>query len=339
MRFKSLPIFFSLFLFASSIFAQTSAITYQGVLSDGGAPANGTYQMQFSLFDAVSAGTQVGSTITNTSVNVANGIFTVQLDFSPATPFSAGANRFLQVAVKKTAEPSYTTLAPRQQITSSPYSLRTLSASSSDSLSSACVGCVTNAQINSIDGSKVTGSTITNINATNLSSGTVSDARLSTNVTLQGNTFNGANQLVKLDGTSKLPAVDGSQLTNISAPSSPGGFVTFAAANGNTYALGTVIGNLATRTFIPTLGGISGAGVTVTFTLPPANSYPAGTILRVYVADYTTSAPTFQFQRTASTSDLLHGFNQGTGVAGPGSFGTVIIGWVTDGSSNWYRGN
>lgn len=37
------------------------------------------------------------------------------------------------------------------------------------------------------------------------------------NTTLQGNTFNGANQLVKLDGTGKLPAIDGSQLTGLPA--------------------------------------------------------------------------------------------------------------------------
>ena len=35
------------------------------------------------------------------------------------------------------------------------------------------------------------------------------------NTTIQGNTFNGVNQLVKLDATGKLPAIDGSQLTGI----------------------------------------------------------------------------------------------------------------------------
>jgi hypothetical protein len=49
-------------------------------------------------------------------------------------------------------------------------------------------------------------------------SGTVADARLSSNVTMQGNTFNGAGQLVQLDGSGRLPAVDGSQLTGL-----PGG--------------------------------------------------------------------------------------------------------------------
>ena len=43
-------------------------------------------------------------------------------------------------------------------------------------------------------------------------------ANIPSNLTTQGNTFNGANQLVKLDNSGKLPAVDGSNLTNL-----PGG--------------------------------------------------------------------------------------------------------------------
>jgi hypothetical protein len=60
-------------------------------------------------------------------------------------------------------------------------------------------------------------------NASNISSGTLADARLTSAVTLQGNTFNGANQLVKLDASAKLPAVDGSDLTNLPIPPSTGG--------------------------------------------------------------------------------------------------------------------
>lgn len=43
-------------------------------------------------------------------------------------------------------------------------------------------------------------------NATNITSGTLPDARLSANVTVQGNSFNSANQLVKLDAGGKLPS-------------------------------------------------------------------------------------------------------------------------------------
>ena len=42
-------------------------------------------------------------------------------------------------------------------------------------------------------------------------------------VTKQGNTFNGASELVQLDADSKLPAVDGSNLTNLEIPPSTGG--------------------------------------------------------------------------------------------------------------------
>jgi hypothetical protein len=67
-----------------------------------------------------------------------------------------------------------------------------------------------------IDGSQLTG--VASSNASSLTTGTLPDARLSSNVTLQGNTFNTASNLVRLDETSRLPAVDGSQLTNL-----PGG--------------------------------------------------------------------------------------------------------------------
>jgi len=60
-------------------------------------------------------------------------------------------------------------------------------------------------------------------NASNISSGTLADARLTSAVTKQGNTFNGVSQLVHLDASAKLPAVDGSNLTNLNIPPSTGG--------------------------------------------------------------------------------------------------------------------
>ena len=48
------------------------------------------------------------------------------------------------------------------------------------------------------------------------SGGSVSNEALdASSVTLQGNSFNGNNELVKLNGSGQLPAVDGSQLTNL----------------------------------------------------------------------------------------------------------------------------
>ncbi len=65
------------------------------------------------------------------------------------------------------------------------------------------------------------------------------------NVTTQGNVFNGASQLVKLDPTGKLPAIDGSQLTNLPAAGSSflySGW--FANASPSTYKLPVVFGNI-----------------------------------------------------------------------------------------------
>lgn len=105
--------------------AQTTSFTYQGRLSEGGVSANGTYDFQFTLWDSLTNGTQQPATpitIAKTSVQVTNGTFTVVLDFggSPAFP---GAERYLQAAVKKSTDTLYTTLSPRHQITSAPYSI------------------------------------------------------------------------------------------------------------------------------------------------------------------------------------------------------------------------
>lgn len=110
-------------------YAQTTAFTYQGKLTDAGNPANGNYDLQFKLFDTVTVGTgtQQGATLVRNPVVVSAGIFTVTLDFG-ANVFS-GAARFLEIGVRPAGSGSaYTVLAPRQPITSSPYAIQTLNA-------------------------------------------------------------------------------------------------------------------------------------------------------------------------------------------------------------------
>ncbi|OGL34495.1 hypothetical protein A3F05_01735 [Candidatus Saccharibacteria bacterium RIFCSPHIGHO2_12_FULL_47_17] len=85
------------------------------------------------------------------------------------------------------------------------------------------------------------GSALTNLNASNLASGTIADARLSANVTLQGNTFNGANQLVRLDAGGLLPALNASALTNLNASNLAGGTVADARLSANVSVLGSSI--------------------------------------------------------------------------------------------------
>ncbi len=100
--------------------ATGTAFTYQGQLKQGATPVNGQCDFQFSLWDAVSAGTQVGLTQTASAVDVVNGLFTVSLDFG-ANAFPGNA-RWLAIAVRcPTGSGGYTPLNPRQALTSAPY--------------------------------------------------------------------------------------------------------------------------------------------------------------------------------------------------------------------------
>src|SRR5262249_38964518 len=114
---------------SSSVSGQTT-FTYQGKLTDAGNPANANYDLQFGLFDSLSGGTQIGSTVLRSTVSVTDGIFTVQLDFG-VSAFS-GANRFLEIGVRPAGGGAFTTLAPRQQINSTPYAIHTISATTAD---------------------------------------------------------------------------------------------------------------------------------------------------------------------------------------------------------------
>jgi hypothetical protein len=76
-------------------------------------------------------------------------------------------------------------------------------------------------------------SNLTNLDATNISSGTVDNARLTGDVTLQGNTFNGASQLVQLGSDGKLTALDGSNLTNLNGANLQTGSVPDSALSSN----------------------------------------------------------------------------------------------------------
>ena len=116
--------------------SQTAVFLYQGRLNDGGNAANGSYDMQFKLFDALAGGNQIGSTQSNAAVAVSAGTFAVSLDFG-ANAFP-GAGRYLEVAVRPAGNPNpHTVLAPRTQILTSPYSIRSNSAAVADTATNA----------------------------------------------------------------------------------------------------------------------------------------------------------------------------------------------------------
>ena len=61
--------------------AQGTTFTYQGRLMFNSASASGNFDLTFRLYDDALAGNQIGSTITNLNVPVANGLVTLPLDF------------------------------------------------------------------------------------------------------------------------------------------------------------------------------------------------------------------------------------------------------------------
>ena len=98
-----------------------TAFTYQGRLKASNLPANGSYDLQFTLYDAATAGNAVGATVTMPVVAVNAGLFTVQLDFG-AAPF-AGNALWVQIAVRPANTGNYTPLTPRQPLSAAPFSL------------------------------------------------------------------------------------------------------------------------------------------------------------------------------------------------------------------------
>lgn len=102
-----------------------TGFTYQGQLKNANGPVTGVCDFQFGLWDADSAGAQMGATQTIAGVNVSSGLFTVQLNEAGQFGASAfnGQGRWLQVAVKCAGDPAHVTLDPRQPLTPAPYAL------------------------------------------------------------------------------------------------------------------------------------------------------------------------------------------------------------------------
>jgi Chaperone of endosialidase len=161
----------SLFTAVDPAFAQGTAFTYQGRLNDGANPANGTYNLRFALFDALTVGNQSGLPLTNSPVNVSNGLFTVALDFGANFP---GADRWLEIGVRTNGNGTFSTLSPRQKITPTPYAIYAAGASAAG-----ISGTIPTANLTGTYGSAVTfnnpansfsgnGTGLTNVNAISL---------------------------------------------------------------------------------------------------------------------------------------------------------------------------
>ena len=119
----------------STGFAQSPAFTYQGRLDASGGPFTGIAEFQPTLCTAASGGPEVASSPATVLVSVTNGLFVLPLDFG-SSPFTAGADRWLQIQVRTAIGP-FTTLTPRQKLTATPYAIQAANAMTATTAASA----------------------------------------------------------------------------------------------------------------------------------------------------------------------------------------------------------
>lgn len=101
--------------------AQGTAFTYQGKLDSGASTANGTYNLEFTLYSTNNGGTPVAGPVTNNDVAVTNGLFTVTIDFGSSV--WNGQTNWLEIGVESNGVSGFTTLTPRQELTPVPYAI------------------------------------------------------------------------------------------------------------------------------------------------------------------------------------------------------------------------
>jgi hypothetical protein len=236
---------------ASELKAQGTAFTYQGLLNDGANPANGAYDLRFTVFNASTNGSATSVAVTNYAVAVVNGMFAVTLDFGSG-PFN-GSAEWLDLGVRTNGASQFTTLWPRQPFTATPYAIMAGSASN-------LVGVVPGSQV------------VTNYDPT---------AVLAGNFT---GTFSGP--LVNL--YSQLPATLSNLTAQVVTPLNLGGGTNFSASqiSGGTWTNASV--NYAYKSFytnytITTSDVVLDCtGTNQVITLLPSANFPPSTLLTIW---------------------------------------------------------
>jgi hypothetical protein len=202
-------------------YAQGTAFSYQGQLMSSGQPANGNYDVTFTLFPTNQGGSAVVPVVTNLATPVSSGLFFATLDFGSV--FN-GSNYWLELAVRPSGNGNFTTLAPRQFIASTPYAIFAANASNAAAVPAA--GIV----------------------------GTIQTANLPTNLTTSGGTVwqsPGSTTVQAQSNTGYV--VTNSQQVTITLPISPnvGDVIKISGAGTGGWILAQNAGQLIAATFTP----------------------------------------------------------------------------------------
>ena len=117
--------------------------TYQGRLVDALGAVDGNCDFEFRLYDVPTDGLQLGGTVAQSNVSVADGLLAVELGFGAAFD---GSDRYLEIGVRcPTGSGAFATLSPRQHITPAPHAIFAISASVAGDLE--CTGCVSESEL------------------------------------------------------------------------------------------------------------------------------------------------------------------------------------------------
>lgn len=238
---------------AGPAFAQGTAFMYHGRLNDNSSPANGSYDLIFSVFDTNNAGNQVGSPLTNTLVGVTNGLFAALLDFGPGV--FTGPERWLEMGVRTNGLGGFTTLNPRQLLTPTPYAIMANTASNlsgtlpAGQLSGPLADGQLSVNIPRLDGNATFTGTVQLNNPANTFVGS-------------GSGLTGLNPTNLAPGTAAIN-ISGNAATATSAATAAGATTASTAGSANTFTgslVGDVTGNQNT-TVVANVGGQTAASV------------------------------------------------------------------------------
>lgn len=94
--------------------AHADSFTYHGTLQDAGRAANGTYDIELTLYSKQSGGSMVAGPVTVYGVPVRNGSFSTRVDFGPTTP--ATSQGWVDVKVRTAGENSFVALDTRSPV-------------------------------------------------------------------------------------------------------------------------------------------------------------------------------------------------------------------------------
>ena len=147
--------------------AQGTAFSYQGRLNDNNAPANGAYDLTFTLYATNTGGAPVAGPVTNTATAVTNGLFTSMIDFGNVF---AGNPTWLEIGVQTNGGTSFTILAPRQPLTPVPYAITASNVTGPLTLAQLPAAVVTNGatELNLAGSFSGSGAGLTNVAAANI---------------------------------------------------------------------------------------------------------------------------------------------------------------------------